>query len=137
CSWHPSEELEPLASVVRGAELCLEKLKARSAKNPNAWTVSSTRKPYLCSLLEELMHLWQVATGTIKPQAEKDSNLIKFLCKGAWVIAQRNVDLNTAIRLARELVPRAYKRLDLGYLPFRGVDDPVFLQYLEEHGPDC
>jgi hypothetical protein len=126
-----SNKLKALSGIIRQAELGLEKLEERSANSPNDWAIPPAGKPGLKDLLIELMHLWQVATNTLEPQAENNSPLIPFLREGARVIAQQNVDHNTALGWVRDLLPRAYKHLKLGYLPLRDLDDPELLNLLQ------
>jgi hypothetical protein len=129
CDQEPPE-LKPLMGMIRRAELGLVRLKERSAKYPNDWALKPRQMLGGNQLLVELIHLWQVATNTLKPQAEKNSALIPFLREGACIIAQNPVNLPTALGWARDLVPRAYKHLDLGYLPLRPATDPALLRLI-------
>jgi hypothetical protein len=131
----PVRERESASVIALWADLCLKKLKARSAKSPDDWAVRSAQKPGLGALICGLVYVWQVAKTTIKPKIEIDSELILFLREGALSIAQHSIDSAAAIKWARSVAP--LKRLDLGYLLVRPINDPEFLMYLEEHGPDC
>jgi hypothetical protein len=130
----PAREREAAGAVALWADLCLEKLKARSTNSPDDWAVRSAQKPGLGTLMGGLVYVWQIAKATIKPKIGIDSHLILFLREGALAIAQHSIDSAAAIKWARSVAP--LKRLDLGYLLFRPINDPVFLQYLAEHGPD-
>jgi hypothetical protein len=106
----PTNVLEPFDRIVYWANCCLENLAERTAKSPDALSVPTAKKTGLNELTVDLMWLWCVTTGAIRPPTEGRLPLLQFVQEGTRIITQIEVGIDAVRKRVCRFAPSAGPR---------------------------
>ena len=117
----PPNALEPIDRIAYWADGCLKNLAERTAKSPDAFSVPSAKKTGLAELTVDLVWLWCVTTGAIRPPTEGHLPLFQFVGQGTRTITQIEAGMDAVRKRVRRCAPFAGPRFRFEESPWSGT----------------